>query len=601
MLGTPGASVSYDHDNDGTTADIAIPIMPAFIEIKDDPKPLLDTVVEVSPPVFEDGGTQTATVKINLKAAATAPTTVLLKILEGDGKRDTDYEADLEENRVVIAEGSLSETADVNVIPIPDGKKAARSFKVEATVEGFDPVPSENISIVDKEGDLANIRLRATIDGGDPNIDSVGDTEVTITAYVIGAVSDDKIDVPLFVVTGADQGSAVRNVDYEVTGLRTLTIPEKTSSAIQTITITQIASDVSDTPGDPGTSADKPETIVVGSATKNGDGVINHAAVGDEFKPVITTTINLIDAETPTPTGPAEGDVLALVDEETDLTGTVGDPFSKDLPEASGTSVDEDSEEEYFLSGTLPAGLLFDGEARTISGTPTAEGKAEVEYIALVNGTNVRETYTITISEKPAPEINLEGIASTHTSIRENGGEASITLTVELEDAAGAGGEDVTLSIVTPTEGKAAHRDVDFDATLQGSITIEEGATSGTATLTVTPKDNTTADGHKAFGVQATSSSEHSAIVNIGISDNESASQGIALSVDPDEVSEGTSTDVTVTASLDGKASESNVTVSISIGASSSATRDVDYSAVFDGRSADHDCGRATCLVRRHL
>ena len=376
-------------------------------------------------------------------------------------------------------------------------------------------------------------------------------------------------------------------MDYELES-RTFVIPKETSSHSMEITVTPIGDEKDET------NDGKNETIILGDQNHlagTGADPTADLKVGDNTIKVGVLTIVLkdgADPDAPAPEEDAEEDAepepaLALVDEETDVAGTVDVALSKDLPEVSGTSVDEDSEVEYLLSGTLPAGLSFDAEARTISGTPTAVGEATVEYIALVNGTNIRKSYTITISEAPIPDVLLEGITSTHTSVRENGGEASITLTVELEDAAGAGGEDVTLTIGTPTEGSAAHRDVDFDATLQGSITIAEGATSGTATLTVTPHDNTTADGHKAFGVEATSSTGHSAIVNIGISDNESASQGIALSVYPDEVSEGTSTDVTVTASLDGRASDSDVTVSISIGASSSATRDVDYSAVFDG------------------
>ena len=75
---------------------------------------------------------------------------------------------------------------------------------------------------------------------------------------------------------------------------------------------------------------------------------------------------------------------------------------------------------------------------------------------------------------------------------------------------------------------------------------------------------------------------DHQAQVDIGISDNESGSGAIVLSVDPDKISEGATTPVIVTASLDGKAAEADVTVSIGISSESSATRDVDYSADFD-------------------
>ena len=569
--GTPNPEDSYD-----------LPIIPGFIQLTKDALPKVDKVAEISPQVREDGGPdQEVTVRVSLKEAAPAGgITVSLDLVEEAG-RDTDYYAEIADSRLVIAEGQKSGDATVLITPIDNEvENSDWTFKVSAGVAGTGDITSDVIKIVDDEDAISEIELRA-----DPaTISEIdGETTVTITAYVIGKGADAAIEVPLTIVT-TDIGDAAaptahREVDYRAS-LRTLTIPAGDITATQEITITPVADETDD-----GDGKTRDETLLVGTTVVVDANRI--VKVGDKNIPVEEATITLKDEKTPADDPPtAEEAVAAIIALPDDLTvsGTVDTALEAVLPEGTGSSVeDEDTEVTYLLSGDLPAGLSFDSDARTISGTPTAAGEAELTYYA-TDGTNLASsTVTITIAEAATPDVLLEGISSTHTSIRENGGEASITLTVELEDAAGAGGEDVTLTIGTPTEGSTARRDVDFDATLQGSITIAEGATSGTATLTVTPHDNTTADGHKAFGVEATSSSGHSAIVNIGISDNESASQGIALSVYPDEVSEGTSTDVTVTASLDGRASDSDVTVSISIGASSSATRDVDYSAVFDG------------------
>ena len=139
--------------------------------------------------------------------------------------------------------------------------------------------------------------------------------------------------------------------------------------------------------------------------------------------------------------------------------------------------------------------------------------------------------------EQPTSTVELEGISSSHNSVRENDGQATtITLTVTLDKAAAAD-ETITLAIVSPTEGKTAKRDEDFEATMDETITIAKGQRTGTAQLILTPKDNTTADGDKAFGVQATSSSGHSALINIKIIDNDSAGEPQAwLMPDPSEV-----------------------------------------------------------------
>ena len=123
--------------------------------------------------------------------------------------------------------------------------------------------------------------------------------------------------------------------------------------------------------------------------------------------------------------------------------------------------------------------------------------------------------------EKPTTTVELEGISSSHDSVRENDGQATtITVTVTLDKAA-ATDETITLAIVSPTEGKTAKRDEDFDATLDETLTIAKGQRTGTAQLSLTPKDNTTADGDKAFAVEATSSSGHQALINIKIDDDE--------------------------------------------------------------------------------
>lgn len=139
--------------------------------------------------------------------------------------------------------------------------------------------------------------------------------------------------------------------------------------------------------------------------------------------------------------------------------------------------------------------------------------------------------------ETPTTVVELEGISVSHDSVRENDQQATtITLTVTLDKTA-ATNETITLAIVSPTQGKTAKRGEDFDATLNETLTIAKGQRTGTAQLTLTPKDNTTADGDKAFAVQATSSSGHRAIINIKIIDNDAASEPQAwLTPDPAEV-----------------------------------------------------------------
>ncbi len=578
-LGSEDSPITVNPDGladggDNPTDSYMITVVPGFIKITDEGLPRVDSVTEVSSPIYEDAGdNQEAKVKINLKAAAPdggITVSVTIKQVSGKGTRDTEYEAEVDDSRLVIPAGEKSGIATIFVSPEDNDAKNDWQFEVHVDTGDVTEEKIATIAIVDDEGDISSIELTA-----DPDMISEidGETAITIIAHVIGKAHTAAVDIPLTALGG----SAAREVDYTAS-LRTLTIPAGEITATQMITITPVADEKDDGDGKP---AD--ETIEIGSTMAKADtpGIVK---IGDKDINVERATITLKDKKSPPPEVPEEMPALSLADDDPTISGTVGEELEEELPAA--TTEDEDAEVTHLLSGDLPAGLSFDAATRTISGTPMAAGEAEVTYYA-TDGTNAASlTYTITIAAAPTPEVNLEGITSSHTSVRENDDQATtITLTVTLAKAAGAGGESISLGITTPTEGKAAERDTDFDATLDGSITIAEGARSGTAQLTLTPKDNTTADGHKAFGVQATSSSGHSAQVDIGISDNESDSAGIVLSVDPDEVSEGTTTSVTVTASLDGKAAGEDVTVNIGISSESSASRDVDYSADFDPRA----------------
>ena len=150
-------------------------------------------------------------------------------------------------------------------------------------------------------------------------------------------------------------------------------------------------------------------------------------------------------------------------------------------------------------------------------------------------------------------------------------------------EAAAAADESVRFTIVAPSEGTEAVRDVDYTATLVSLITIPAGATEGTVTLTLAPINNTTMDSLRAIGVQATLVSTGAALsTDIKIRDDETPSTAIGLSADPSTLDENAGLiTITVTATLDGKVLEEDATVSVTIDNESTAQRDLDYSALF--------------------
>ena len=173
-------------------------------------------------------------------------------------------------------------------------------------------------------------------------------------------------------------------------------------------------------------------------------------------------------------------------------------------------------------------------------------------------------------------------LSVTPAEIREDAGTTSVSLTVTLP-AARVVDETVTFTIGNPSEGTPAVRDVDYIASLGAVVTIPVGTTTGRATLTLTPINNTEEDGPRAIGVQATFASGATLMKDIKIVDDETPSTSITLSVDPASIVEGSGqTNVTVTATLNGDTLTENATVIVAIGEASTATRDVDYSAIFN-------------------
>ena len=85
--------------------------------------------------------------------------------------------------------------------------------------------------------------------------------------------------------------------------------------------------------------------------------------------------------------------------------------------------------------------------------------------------------------DKPTTAVALEGISASHDSVREDDEQATtITLTVTLDKAATAD-ETITLAIVSPTQGKTAKHNEDFDATLDEPSPLQKARERGRRSL----------------------------------------------------------------------------------------------------------------------
>ena len=527
--------------------------------------------VKASPAtVRENAGVVPIELEVTLANELSEPAEVSFTISEPEpadavaAERDIDYRAEFSSLTIPAKEKTGKATLTLTVIN-NDGTNPPKSFIVTASVGG--EKKSGTITITDDETPTTVIALEV-----DKAEVTAGTTEeITVTGTIDGKTFADDVTVILVLAAkGAKpndiEATAQRDIDFDAV-LRSLTIP---------------AGEISGT------------TSVIISALKGGDKTVvltqlESPGGNEDGEAVNAVAVKVTLKDAPEGEEAADPGALAFEDSEVDLGATlwsytVGkeiDPL--ELPDVMGGTEDDKT---YSISA-LPAGLSFDAATQTISGTPTAVTKqTSVAYTVIdTDDSAVAMIIKIEVEAAPAPVAAVASVSLTQSSIRENGETASISVTATLAEPAPVD------AVVSFTLGNAtgdaaldtpAERDVDFTARGLGNVNIMAGATSASSTLIVTPINNDATDNNRSFGVHA-SAAGGSASANFTIADDETASTGISLSADPHTVSEDAGvTEITVTATLNGKVEADDVVVTVSVDPNSQATRDVDYSALFN-------------------
>ena len=448
--------------------------------------------------------------------------------------RDVDYTATI--RPLIIPAGSVSAITKITIIPVDD-----RSVEADETIRLTVPYANKQIITRDAEGDevkvtvgTVDITLQDTGAGGAPSF--AADAAIADQVYVVGTAMAD------WVLPEASGGDG--DLTYSVS-----TLPA-------------------------GLEFDAATRTLAGTPTAASDGALTVTYTvtdSDDDTAALTFTITIAAAGTV----PVFADGVSI-NNQTYIVGTAMADWV--LPAASGGTAPL-----MYSVSVLPAGLEFDAATRTLGGTPTAATDSALTVTYTVTDANsATATLTFTIAVNPAPRVTVAGLTAVPAAIREDAAATAVVLTFTLE-AAAAADESVRFTIVAPSEGTEAVRDVDYTAVVEALITIPAGATEGTATLTITPINDDDEEGLKALGVRATLVSTGETLsTDIKIRDDETPSTAIELSADPNTLDENAPlTTITVTATLDGDALAEDATVHLVIDQASTATRDLDYAALF--------------------
>ncbi len=232
---------------------------------------------------------------------------------------------------------------------------------------------------------------------------------------------------------------------------------------------------------------------------------------------------------------------------------------------------------------TIDAGSTSGSGTFTL--TPTDDNLAEGDETLSLTGTrDGLETVTGTELTITDDDVVSTGVTLTvdPASVDENASATEVTVTATLD--ADARLDTTTVAVAVGSAGDGAAEGTDYATVPDLTVTIPAGSTSGTATFTLTPTDDSLGEGDETLSVTGTADGLTVTGTALTIADDETVSTGVTLTVVPASVGENAgATGVTVTATLDEDARPAETAVTVAVGAAGDgAAEGTDYATVSD-------------------
>ena len=464
---------------------------------------------------------------------------------------------------LIIAAGASSATGTFTLTPTGD-----------RIVDG-----DETITVDGTSTDL-------TVNGTDVTITDDDSTEITLTASPASvAESDPATTVTVTAATDGDTFPADRTI--------TVTVGSSTDTATSGTDYAAVAAfDVTLTAGKTSGAATfiltpTSDTLVEGNETISVDGAstgltVNDTSVtitDDDSAPMVNLTASLAGktsiseaASATTVTVTARFSNTSTYAADTTIAVTVGDSADS---ATSGT----DYAAVTGFDVTIAAG------ASSATGTFTlapvddtlVEGNETISVNGTATGLTVNKAGVTITDDDGAPVINL---TASPPSVAESATATTVTVTAVFSNASTYGAAK-TVSVTVGDGTDSATSGTDYAAVTGFDVTIAAGASSGTATFTLTPDDDTLIEGNETITVAGTSDLTVNG-TSVRLTDDD-GTPAINLTASPASVAESaTATTVTVTARFSNASTYGAAkTVAVTVGdGADSATSGTDYATV---------------------
>ena len=543
---------------DGTTTVSGFAVTGTTVEITDaDASPTV-TLSLSDTSITEDGGVTTVTA--SLSHASSVGTTVTVSVSPDSPAVAGDYTLSANTTLTITA-GQTASTGAVTVAGVNNDvdtvDKTVRVKGLTANNLGVTGPSDVALSILDDDGIKAansNVSSRGANLSVSPSRVGEGAGAITVTVRVALDGLPLSVATPVSVTVGS--GTATSGTDFAAVAGFTITIAAKTLSNTGTFTLTP----TQDTVDEPD------ETVAVdGTTTVSGFAVMGTTVeiTDDDASP--TVTLSLSDASITEDGGVTT--VTASLSHASSVGTTVTVSVSPDSPAVAGDYAVRANKVLTIAAGqTASTGAMtvtgVDNDVDTVDKTVRVKGAASNAV-----GTSGPSDVTLTLEDD-----DTRGVTVSKTNLEIDEGDDG-TYTVVLTS------EPTGQVVVTPSRSSG-----DADVTVSGALTFtaDDWATPRTVTVSTAQDldavDDTAVIGHAVSGGDYGGVTADS--VDVTVDDDETASNGVALSVSPETVGEGAAaTMVTVTARLNGGTRGEATPVSVTVG-SGTATSGTDFAEV---------------------
>ena len=521
----------------------------------DDPAPTTVTL-SLNPAAVGESAAATAvtvTASLNNSPLPTA-STVTVSRTGGTANSGTDY-TEINAFTVTIPSGQTTGTATLSFDPTGDGLyEGDETVILTGSATGL-TADTATLTITDDDPAPTAVTLSL-------NPTAVGESAAATAVTVTASLNNSPLPTATTVTVSRTGGTATSGTDYTAINAFTVTIQDGQTSGTATLSF--------DPTGD-GLYEGNETVILTGSATGLTAGTatltitdddpaptavtlsLNPTAVGESAAATaVTVTASLNNSPLPTAT--------TVTVSRTGGTATSG----TDYPPVSDFTVTIPAEQ---TSGT--AQMSFDP-----TGDSLYEGNETVILTGSATGLTA-DTATLTITDDdPAPTAVT--LSLNPTAVGESAAATAVTVTASLNNSPLPTATTVTVS----RTGGTATSGTDYPPVSAFTVTIQDGQTTGTATLSFDPSGDGLAEGDETVILSGSATGLTAGTATLTITDDDPAPTTVTLSLNPAAVGESApATAVTVTASLNNSPlpTATTVTVSRTGGTANSGT---DYTAI---------------------